>query len=101
MIHRLPEKRPAERVTVSFRFGRQLGGATLLPTPTVAAAVRKGADADPGAVLASAPVVVGADVLVQVAGGLDGVEYLLTCTVDTSAGDRFVLEGLLPVALPR
>lgn len=101
MIQRLPDKRPSEIVTVTFKYARQLGaGVVLAPGASVAVAVRKGADPAP-VVIEGAPVVVGNDVLVRVVGGLDGVEYLLSCTADTSTGDRLVLEGVLPVALAR
>lgn len=102
MITRLPEKRPAEAVTITFRFTRELpAGVSLLPTADVAVAVRKGEDAAPGAMLAGAPAVSGPAVLARIMGGVDGTEYLLTCTADTSAGDRIQLEAILPVALPR
>lgn len=102
MIKRLPEKRPAEAVTITFRFARELGaGATLVPGATVAVTVRKGADAAPGAMLAGAPAVVGSSVLARIMGGLDGVEYLLACTATTASGDVIVLEAVLPVAAAR
>lgn len=102
MIKRLPEKRPAEAVTVTFRFRRELGEAvTLAPGATVTVAVRKGADATPQAMLAGAPAVSGTNVLARLMGGVAGTEYLLSCTADSSVGDRLVLEAVLPVALPR
>jgi len=102
MIKRLPEKRPAEAVTVTFRFRRDLGeGVTLAPSAAVVVSVRKGADAAPQAMLAGVPAVSGTNVLARVMGGAPDTEYLLTCTADTSNGDRLVLEAVLPVAPPR
>lgn len=102
MIQRLPEKRPSEIVTVTFKYARQLGaGVALVPGASVAVAVRKGIDPAPATLLEGAPAVVGNDVLARVVGGLDGVEYLLVCTADTTNGDRLQLEGALPVAMAR
>ena len=102
MIHRFAEKRPAEAVTITFRFARELAaGVTLAPGATVSIAVRKGADAAPQAMLAGSPAVSGPDVLARVMGGISGVEYLITCTATTSIGDVLQLAALLPVALPR
>ncbi len=102
MIKRLPEKRPAEAVTITWRFARELGaGVTLAPSAAVVVSVRKGADAAPQAMLAGVPAVSGTNVLARVMGGAPDTEYLLTCTTDTSNGDRLVLEAILPVALPR
>lgn len=98
----LPEKRPAERVTVRFRFGRELGtGVSLSPGATVTATVRKGVDPAPAALVPEAAVISGTDVLVRVVGGLDGVQYLLTCLAPTSDGNLLQLDGILPVATPR
>ena len=102
MIKRLPEKRPGEAVTVTFRFRRELGdGMSLLPGAAVVVAVRKGADATPQAMLAGMPAVAGTNVLARVMGGVAGTEYLLSCTADVSNGDRLVLEAVLPVTAPR
>ncbi|MFT3758981.1 hypothetical protein [Thauera sp.] len=102
MIKRLPEKRPAEAVTVTFRFARELGeGVTLAPGATVVVTVRKGVDAAPQAMLAGVPAVSGTNVLARLLGGLAGTEYLLSCTADTSNGDRLVLDAVLPVTGPR
>lgn len=102
MIKRLPEKRPAEAVTVTFRFARELGeGVTLAPGAALDIAVRKGEDAAPQAMLAGLPAVADTRVLARIMGGVAGNEYLLSCTADTSNGDRLVLEAVLPVAAPR
>lgn len=102
MIKLLPEKRPAEEVTVTFRFGRDLAqGVTLAAGATVSASVRKGVDPDAETLVDSAPAVAGTDVLVRIVGGLDGVQYLLTALAPTSDGQLLQLDALLPVALPR
>lgn len=99
---RLPEKRPAEEITVAFRFTRDLpDGVTLMPGATVSIAVRKGSDPDAAAMLAGVPAVSGSVVLQKVVAGLDRVQYQLTCLAETSTGDLLQLDGLLPVALPR
>ena len=102
MIKMWPEKRSAEAVTVTFRFARDLpAGVALAPGASVVITVRKGADAVPQAMLAGVPSVSGSDVLARIMGGLDGVQYLVTCIADTEAGDRLQLEAVLPVEPPR
>lgn len=102
MIKVLPEKRPAEAVTVTFRFARELpAGVSLEPGATVMLAVRKGTDVSPQAMLAGAPAVAGTDVLARVMGGMDGVQYLVSCIAETSNGDRLQLDAILPVANAR
>ena len=102
MIKTWPEKRPAEAVTVTFRFARELPeGVTLAPGATVQITTRKGADLVPQAMLAGSAAVSGTDVLARLMGGLDQVQYLVTCTADTSTGDRLQLEAILPVANAR
>ena len=102
MIKRLPEKRPAEAVTIAWRFARELGtGVTLAPGAAVAITTRKGTDIAPGAMLSGVPAVAGSTVLARIMGGIDGCEYLLACTATTSVGDVLVLEAVLPVASAR
>lgn len=101
-MKQLPEKRPAEEVTVTFRFARDLAvGVTLVAGATVAATVRKGVDAGAAAMVAGPPAVSGTNVLVRVVGGVDGVQYLLTALAPTSDGQLLQLDALLQVANPR
>lgn len=96
-------KRPAETVTLNFRYTKDLAsGETLLPgTMVVTAATWKGTDPSPAAILQGVPAVVGDRVLQQVTGGLDRVQYLVVAQVTTSAGNTLQLEGILPVENPR
>ncbi|QDF95196.1 hypothetical protein CJ010_00825 [Azoarcus sp. DD4] len=102
MLKQLPEKRPAEQITVTFRFARDLAeGVTLASGATVAVAVRKGVDAAAANIVEGAPAVSGTNVLVRIVGGLDGVQYLLTALAPTSDGQLLQLDALLLVANPR
>lgn len=88
-------KQPAEIVTVAFDFA----SLTTSPTSPVVTATRHAgeADATPSAILSGSPSVSGSKILHKVTAGTDGTDYLLTCQVDTAAGERYILAGVLPV----
>lgn len=88
-------KDPSEIVDLGFDFA----ALTSAPTsPVVSAAHHSGTDdAAPSAILSGSPSVVGAVVVQRVIGGVAGADYLLRCQVDTAAGERFILAGVLPV----
>lgn len=96
-MKRLPPKIPAERIVVAFNFKRRLGEGVTLSSPIVTATVASGIDADPGATISGVASPIGTRVLQLVINGLAGVDYRLSCQVDTSDGQRFVLPARLPV----
>jgi hypothetical protein len=88
-------KDPSEIVHLGFDFSA-LTSAPL--SPAVTAAHHAGtADATPSAILSGSPTVSGTKIVQRVTGGVVGADYLLRCQVDTAAGERFVLAGVLPV----
>lgn len=101
-MKQLPEKRPAEEVTVTFRYARDLApGVALEAGATVTVTARKGTDPDAHTMVGGPPAVSGTNVLVRIVGGLDGVQYLLTALAPTSDGQLLQLDALLLVANPR
>mgnify|MGYP000920854792 CR=1 FL=1 len=50
-----------------------------------------------GSVTRIAGTIAGASVVQRIIGGVAGADYVLRCQVDTAAGERFVLTGVLPV----
>lgn len=95
-VQAFSEKGPLEIVFLVFDFG-------LVEPAPVGAVVRcsqyGGSEADPAAdgLPVGSPSIVGATVVQRVSGGLVGVDYLVTCQVDSPDGSRFQLSGVLPV----
>jgi hypothetical protein len=92
----LPFKDPLEKLWVAFDFSEELGTA-VISSAVVAASLRVGTDATPGAVLSGTPVVQGGAVLQVVQGGVAGATYGLVCTATLSDGSVLVRAGQLPV----
>lgn len=88
-------KSTGETVTLSFNFSR-LVSAPLTPSVTVTRHAGP-ADATPSSILHGSPQISGTKILQQVTDGVDGVDYLLVCSVDTVAGDHYELPAILPV----
>ena len=98
-LKRLSAKDPSETKTVTFDYAREHPGATLT-APVVTPTVHAGVDATPSAVLLGSPQVQGQRVLQQVHGGVGGVDfvdYLLTCTATVNGGPASVRTAILPV----
>jgi hypothetical protein len=91
----LSNKDPAETVTVTFDFS------ALTPSPAAPAVsvlqVGGTQDANPAALLLGSPVIMGAKVLQQITGGLDGATYDLRCEATATDGSVYVLSGWLAV----
>lgn len=94
----LDPKYPAEIIPYTFDFAKL----TTAPiSPVVAVARHSGnADANPAALLSGSPQVIGSQVRQKITGGVAGTNYTITCQVDTAAGERYVLEGVLRVVSP-
>ena len=94
----LPVKDPLEIVTISFMFAEHLPPGVTVVSAVVQASVFTGVDPSPSAILAQAPGLESAPVVLQrVTRGVDGVTYLLTAAATTSTGDVIVLKAVLPV----
>jgi hypothetical protein len=94
----LDPKDVGEIDVIVFNFTRRLkAGETILASPVVSCVVETGADASASAVLSQTAQVSGKTVLQEVAGGIEGVVYLVRCEAHLSSGRIVVLAALLPV----
>lgn len=93
----LGPKDPAEVKVIRFPFGQELDGVAIASVQSVVARVKKGADANPGQLLAGAASVVGTDVLQRVQGGVSGVVYEIRVTVADVNSNVHVIADTLAV----
>ena len=93
------EKHPSEIVNCTFDFTNDLATAETISTASMVVRVLYGTDASASSILVGSPTIVSANkALVQSAqAGVDFTDYLMTATVNTSAGRRLVLQAILPV----
>jgi hypothetical protein len=100
MTTKFPTKGTLESVVLAYDFSLALGTATITGQ-TFTCEVESGAeDPVPADVLDGAPALDSGNagrVLQRVAGGVDGTDYRIQCTVTTSAGDTLTLAAILPV----
>ena len=80
-----------------FSFALDLSAGETISTASVAATVYSGTDAAPSAIISGAASISGGEVTQIIIDGTEGVVYLLTCTVTTSAADTLVREAYLAV----
>lgn len=92
-----PSKFVAERVTAKFDFTKDLPFGDTIATLALAVTTVSGADGNPTAVLAGAPVIKGGRVFQQLGDGIGNCVYFVQCQVTTAQGNIFVLAGVLPV----
>ena len=83
-----------------FDFANQYIAGETVSSGSVTAVVYSGVDATPSAVLSGAGVASGTKFTQKVAGGVEGVAYLLTCTTTSSTGKVRSLEGFLVIVPP-
>jgi hypothetical protein len=97
-MHNFSNKSPNERVTLTFDFTDMLAGDSILSVAGVSIAVTKGVDAAAASMLiGSAVIATGAQLVLQTVGaGVDGVNYRVTCKVNT-ATEILELAGTLRV----
>lgn len=97
----LPRKITSEDLDVLFGFQDQMPfGASIVGT-VIVVAVYSGVDTDPSAILSGDPSLVdGYFVKQAVIGGLQGVTYLLTCTVAVSGDLQLSRQAYLAVVSP-
>ena len=93
-----PEKAPAERVWVTFKFKRGLGPGETITAVNIAVQLKGGTDPDPAAIRDGLPVLL-ADgrVCLRIKDGVNLAAYLIRCDATTSEGQILVLAGVIPV----
>lgn len=94
---RLDPKDVGETDVITFDFSLVLNTGETIVTAVVTSEVYAGVDPTPTALLFGPVQVTGLVVAQQIQAGLVGVEYLLRCTITTSAARTLVLSALLPV----
>jgi len=84
-------------VSVTFSFSFDLAVGETLSSASVAATVYSGTDPAASAIVFGSPAISGGQVTQIIINGVEGVTYLLTCTVTTSAGEVLSREGYLVI----
>lgn len=101
MAVRFPVKGTSEKVPLTFDFTQDLpSGVTLTGTPTIGVSVSNGTDSNPTGILnGAAGFNSGSTQVIQpVQGGVNGVDYSITCTCPTTQSNLTLsLVGLLSV----
>lgn len=100
MIQFSPEvpKAPTEVIDLVMDFARWMAAGETISSCTWSCSVHEGIDPAPQAMLQGAATHSGSKATQKVAGGIEGVIYLFSGTVTTSAGNTFVGRALLRVA---
>ena len=95
-MYPLPAKTPTEEKLVTFDFTIEAVSGSVLSGPIVEKSVITGDDPAAAGLTVGTAIVSGLQAQAMVSGGLDGVTYLLTCTVDASNGEvHQILASLL------
>lgn len=92
-------KDPDERVTLTFEFAADLGSTeTIAGVPVITVALKAG-PVDPAinTMIYAAANAIGSKVLVGIANGVAGNDYIIRCKVETSGSHTYVQSAWLPV----
>ncbi len=93
----LEPKAPSETKIYYFDFTSQLAASETISTKSTAATVYSGTDASPSSIVNGAAGSSGQVVSQSITAGTEGVIYLLTVTITTSASQTLQMTGLLGV----
>lgn len=80
----ISSKRQVDVVTLQFNFADQARFLETLTTPVVTVTVASGTDASPSSILSGSPSLSGLVVSQKIAAGMAGVQYIVSCTVNSS-----------------
>jgi len=83
--------------SVTFSFALDLAPDETLSSASVTATVYSGTDLAPAAIISGAATITASQVSQIIIDGLEGVTYLLTCSVETSYGATLIRDGYLVV----
>lgn len=92
----LPDKDPAEIITIPFDFSSEIGAATI-SSVVVTITVANGTDANVAAMLNGAATISGSSALQSVTLGVNAVDYALRCLATLNNGQKILRAGTLPV----
>lgn len=90
-------KTPAEGRKQVFDFISELAPSETITAAACTSRVWSGVDSTPQAMISGGAVISGTQATQLIAGGVAGVTYKITCTIQTSAGQTLVQIGYLPV----
>lgn len=93
-----PDKAPAEKVWVTFKFRRGLAPGESVTSVALSVTLKGGSDATPSAILDGLPVLLADGRVAQrIKAGVDLAAYMVRCDATTSDGQVLVLAGVIPV----
>lgn len=93
-------KYPAEIVTLTFPYTKELNGANIIGVPVVTVTVVRGADPGSAAVINGAAQISGSAVLQSIINGLAECDYHFVSQADLSDGRRLLRSGTVSVKAP-
>ena len=97
-MYPLPAKTPTEEKLITFDFTIEAVAGSVLTNPSVAKSVITGTDPGAAGLTVGGASVSGLQAQALVSGGLDGVTYQLTCTVDADNGEVHQILASLAVS---
>ena len=84
-------KTPSAEELFGLNFIRQLDAGETILSAEWSVTVLQGVDANPAAMLSGPAIISGTKVSQKLIGGVDGVQYCLTCLATTSGGEKIPL----------
>lgn len=92
------DKDPAEKIFVVFDFSKIITDKVeSISGVSFSVTVATGVDASPSAILSGSPILKPKEASHLITGGVNGVSYIITCTADTTRGQRLKGIATLPV----
>lgn len=98
-MYTLPAKTPSEAKLVTFDFATEAAAGVALSTPSVAKAVISGTDPAAIGLTIGAVIATGLQAQALVSGGIAGVVYKLTCTVNAANSEVHQIIAQLAVSV--
>lgn len=86
-----PAKKPSERESFAFNFAQLLPAGVTIASAVWTVTVVQGTDSNPSAMVSGSPLIQGSKVSQLIIGGVDGVEYCLSCQATFSDGQKPIL----------
>lgn len=93
----LPVKRQGETKTYTFDFTSSMASSETISTQVVTATVYSGTDASPSSIISGSATASGKIVSQKLTAGVEGVLYLIVCTITTNLGQTLIRDGVLAV----
>lgn len=99
MTKKFSSKDPEEIIIITFDYTDQFLDASenITTVQEWEISVAEGVDASPTDLFTGIPTFDAKTVSHMITGGLNGVSYLISCTVNTTKGQRIKMAGILPI----